>query len=116
MIWITITIISMHIVIHTSPRPLLTWILPTRHFITLTNQVCQIGLIQINICPNPSIMNKIGMIITTLHRVSGDTTSSSHIVNPPYQQHASYTPYQDQFIEKKSELKKSLEAFLESER
>jgi len=32
---------------------------------------------------------------------------------PPYQQPASYTPYQDQPIEEKSELEKSLEAFLE---
>jgi len=50
--------------------------LPTWHYITLTltNQVCQIGLIRINICPNPSIMNKNGIIIITLHRVSGDTT------------------------------------------
>jgi len=54
--------------------PLLTLILPTQHFITLTNQVCLIGLIQFNVCPCLSIMNKIRMIITTLHRVSGDTT------------------------------------------
>ena len=31
---------------------------------------------------------------------------------PPYQQPASYIPYQDQSIEEKSDLKKSLEAFL----
>jgi len=42
----------MHIVIHTSPRPLLTQILSTRHIITLTSQVCWIGLIRINIYPS----------------------------------------------------------------
>ena len=34
----------------------------------------------------------------------------------PYQQSASYTPYQDQPIEEKTDLEKSLEAFLESGR
>ena len=31
--------------------------------------------------PNPNTMNKSGIIITTLHRVSGDTTRPSHMVN-----------------------------------
>jgi len=35
----------MHIVIHTSPQHLSIQILPTRNYIILTNQVCQIGLI-----------------------------------------------------------------------
>ena len=35
---------------------------------------------------------------------------------PPYQHLTSYTPYQDQHIEEKSELEKSLEAFLGSTR
>jgi len=52
-----------------------------RHYITLTNQVCQIGLIRINIWPNSSTMNKNGIIITTLHRVSEDTTPSSLTIN-----------------------------------
>ena len=34
-----------------------------------------------NICPNLNTLNKTGTIITTLHRVSGDTTPPSHIVN-----------------------------------
>ena len=56
-------------------------ILPTWHIITLINQVCQIGLIQINICPNPTAMNKNGTIITTLCRVSGDTIPLSLTTN-----------------------------------
>ena len=65
-------------------------------------------------CPSLSIMNNIGMIIA-LYRVSEDTTPLSHIYGqPPYQQPASYTPHQDQHIEEKSELEKSLDAFLES--
>ena len=71
----------MHIVIHISLRPFLTRILSTQHIITLTNQVCLIGLIQINICLNPNIMSKTGTIITTLYRVNGDTTLPSHMVN-----------------------------------
>jgi len=71
----------MHIMIHILHRPLLTWMLPTRHYITLTNQVCRIGLIQINIIPNFRIMNKIGIIITTLHRFNRDATPPNHIVN-----------------------------------
>ena len=35
---------------------------------------------------------------------------------PPYQHPASYTPYQDEPIKEKSELEKSLEAFIESGR
>ena len=71
----------MHIVVHTSHRPLSTQILPTRHIITLTNQIYWIGLIRINVCPSPNIMNKTGAIITTLHKVNGDKTLPSHIVN-----------------------------------
>ena len=71
----------MHIVIHTLPRPLLTQILPTRHIITLTKLVCQIGLIRINTCPSLNTMNKTEIIITTLHRVNENTTLPSHIVN-----------------------------------
>jgi len=41
----------MHIMIHTSPRSLLTRTSPTLHFITLTNQVCQIGLSQSTYAP-----------------------------------------------------------------
>ena len=67
-------------VIHIIPRPLFR-MLPTRHIITLTNLVCQIGLIRINICPNPSTMNKNGTIIITLHRVSGDSSPLSPIFN-----------------------------------
>ena len=67
----------MNIVIYISPRPLLTRILLTRHYIILTNQVFQIGFIWISIC----IMNKIGMIITTFHRVSKDTAFSSRTIN-----------------------------------
>ena len=64
-------------VIHISPQLLSVRILPTPHYITLTNQVCQIGLIRIIIGPNPCIMNKNRTIITTLHLVSGDTTPPS---------------------------------------
>ena len=66
----------MQIQIYISTRPLFR-ISPTRHYIILTNQVCQIGFIWINICSNPNIMNKIRIIITTLHRVSGDTITPS---------------------------------------
>jgi len=71
----------MHIVIHTSHQPLLTRILPTWHFTILTNQVCRIGLIRMNICPNSNIINKTGIIITTIHRASGDTATPSHFIN-----------------------------------
>jgi len=40
----------------------------------------RVGLIRINTCPSPNTMNKTEIIITTLHRVIGDTASSSHIV------------------------------------
>ena len=54
----------------------------TRHFIILTNQVCWIDLIWINIYSSPNIMNKTGIIIISiLHRVSGDTTPTSHMIN-----------------------------------
>ena len=56
-------------VINVTPRPLFR-ILPTWHIITLTNLMCQIGLIRINTCPSPNTMNKTGIIITTLHRVN----------------------------------------------
>jgi len=56
--------------------------IPARHFKTLTNQVCRIVIIQINIYPSPNIMNKTEIIIIfSLHRVSGDTTRLSHMVN-----------------------------------
>ena len=43
---------------------------------------CRVGVIWINICPSLNIMNKTGIIIIfSLHRVSGDTTPSSHIIN-----------------------------------
>ena len=59
-------------------------------------------------------MNKIGIIIITFHRVSGDTTPPESYGQPPYQYPASYIPYQDQPIDEKSPLEKSFEAFLES--
>jgi len=67
-------------VIHITPRPLFR-ILPIRHIITLTHQVCWIGLIQINTCPSLNIMNKTGTIITTFHIVKRDTTPPNHIVD-----------------------------------
>ena len=67
-------------VIHVTPWPPFQ-ILSTRYIITLTNLVCRIGLIWIITCPSPNTMNKIGIITTTLHRVNGDTTFPSHIVN-----------------------------------
>ena len=71
----------MNIVIHTSPRPLLIRILSTRYFMALTNQVCRIGLILINIYLSLNIMKKTEIIISTIHKVSGDTTPPSHIIN-----------------------------------
>ena len=65
-------------VIHITPRPLFQ-ILPTRHVITLTNLVYQIDLIRINTCPSPNTVNKIGIIIATLHRVNGDSIPLSHM-------------------------------------
>ena len=99
------------LVIHTSLQPLSIQILPTQHYITLTNQVCQIGLIRINICPNPSTMNKNRTIITTLQR--GYNSPESYY-QQPFQQTTSYNPYQDQPIEEKSSLEKTFEVFLES--
>ena len=60
MIWIIITIIHMKIVIHISSRPLWTRILLTQHIIILTNQVCRVGLIRINISPSLNTMSKTG--------------------------------------------------------
>jgi len=112
MICITIIIIPMHIVIYTSYRPLFTQILPTRHIITLTNQVYRIGLTRINICPSLNIMNKTRTIITTLHRVSGDTTHPSHMVkNLTFIYSFSRSTYR-----RKIRFKKSYEAFLQSTR
>ena len=79
-IWITIKIEKIVVISHITPR-LFFRILPTRHIITLTNLMCWIILIRINICPSPNTMNKIGTIIIILHRVSGDITPLSHIVN-----------------------------------
>ena len=66
--------------------------------------------------PQSSTMNKNGTIITTLHLISGDTTPPESYYQQPYQQTASYNPYQDQPIEEKSSLEKTFEAFLESTR
>ena len=49
------------------------------------NQVFWVGLILINTCPNPIIMIKI--IISTLHRIDGDTMPLSHIVNHLFDNH-----------------------------
>ena len=67
-------------VIHVTPRPLFR-MLSTRHIITLINLVCRIGLIRIITWPSPNTINKTGIIIATPHRVNGDTTPPSHIVN-----------------------------------
>jgi len=79
-IWLITIILSILMIIHVTPRPLFQ-ILSTRHIITLTNLVCWIGLIRINICRSLNTMNKTGIIITTLHRVNGDATPPSLIVN-----------------------------------
>ena len=55
-------------------------------------------------------MNMNGTIIITLHRVSRDTTPPSLYYQQPYQQTASYTPYQDEPIKEKSSLEKTFEA------
>jgi len=68
-------------VIHITLWPLLTLILPTLHIMTLTYLVYRIGLIWISTYRSLNTMNKTGIIITTLHRVNGDTTPPSHIVN-----------------------------------
>ena len=49
--------------------------------ITLTNLVCRIGLIRINITHAPNLMTIIFKIILTLHRVNGDSPPLSQIFN-----------------------------------
>ena len=61
-------------------------------------------------------MNKTGIIITILHRVNGDTTPSSHIVNPPYQHPAPYTPSPEQPLEESIDWEKRMDALDELER
>ena len=56
-------------------------ILPIRHIITLTNLVCQIGLIRINITHAPNLITIVSKIISTLHRVNGDSPPPSPIFN-----------------------------------
>jgi len=79
------------------------------------NQVYRIGHIRINICPIPNI-------ITKLEQSSLLFTESVRIQLPKlygqkaYQHLSSYTLFQDQLIEEKSNFKKSYEAFLESAR
>jgi len=80
--WIsTMTILSILTWIHISSRPHLIRISSTRICTTWTNHICRIGIIRLNMCPSSNIMNKTGIIITTLHRVRGDTTLPSHMVN-----------------------------------
>ena len=67
-------------VIHITPRPLFR-ILPTRHIITLTKLVCRIGLIRINITHAPNLITIIYRIISTHHRVNGDSPPPSSIFN-----------------------------------
>ena len=67
-------------VIYITPRHLFQ-ILPTRHIITLTNLVCRIGLIRINITHAPNLITIIFRIILTLHRVNGDSPPLSPIFN-----------------------------------
>ena len=59
-------------------------------------------------------MNKTGIIITTLHRVNGDITPPSHIVESycqlPYQHPASYTPSPEQPLEESIDWEKRMEA------
>ena len=102
----------MQIVIHTSPRPLLTQILPTQHIITLTNQVWQIGLIQINICSSPNIINKTRIIITILHKVNRNIISPSHIVN--HRSNIQLQIFLVITIEEKSKVTKNIEGMIES--
>jgi len=44
--------------IHVSPEPFSIRILLTRYYITFTNQVCQIGIIRINIYPISSLLDQ----------------------------------------------------------
>ena len=102
-------------VIYVTPRPLFR-ILPTRHIITLTNLVCRIGLFRINIYPSLDTMNKTGIIITTLHKVNGDTTPPESYCQLPYQHPALYTPSPEQPLEDSIDWEKRMEALDELER
>jgi len=79
-LWLITIIFSILMVIHITLRPLFR-ILSTRYIMTLTNLVCQIGLIRINITPAPNLMIIISKIISTLHRVNGDSPPPSPIFN-----------------------------------
>ena len=103
-------------VIHITPRPLLTRILPTRYIITLTNQVCRIGLIRINTCLSPNTVNKTGIFIITLHRVNRGYNSPESYCQPPYQHPASYTPSPEQPLKESIDWEKRMEALDELER
>ena len=61
--------------------------------------------------PNFFIMNKIEIIITTLHRVNRDTTPSNHIIN----HHSNIQLRHDQPIEEKPEVTESTKAMIESQ-
>ena len=62
-------------VIYITHQPLFR-ILPTRHITTLTNLVCRNGLIRMIITHGPHLMTII-FILSTLHRVSGDSPPPS---------------------------------------
>ena len=79
-IWLIIIIFSTSIIIHIKYR-LHFQILPTRHIMSLTNLVCRIGLIRINITHTPNLITIISIMISTLHRVSGDSPPPSIIFN-----------------------------------
>ena len=93
----------------------MTRISPTRYYITLTNQVYQIGLIRINKCPIPSIINKNGTIIITLHGVSGDTLPRVLLSTILLTNSFIYSVPRPTY-EEKSSLEKTFEAFFESTR
>ena len=78
MIWLITIIFPIVMVIHITP---LFWMLPIRHIITLTNIVCRIGPIRINIIHTPNLITIISRIILTLHRVNGDSSLLSPILN-----------------------------------
>jgi len=60
----------------------------------------------------PRIMNKIEIIITTLHWVNRDTTPLSHIVNHHSNIQLSNFSSHNQPIEEKSEVTKSVEVMI----
>ena len=121
--WISKINLLIIIWIHTSHQPHLIWISPIQLWITWTNQIIWIWFIRLNITHTSYLMTNTFKIISTFHRVDGDSSPLSqifnHLVHNFHNFHhfrnilprlCSYTSFLEPSIEKKSELEKSIEA------